>query len=107
MQVHFQSVPPATTLQTLLPSGRPVLNSKPFTMPRPAFGPGSIGYTVKKTPSPVDVDDSDIPDAGTTGRVREQDGERHGDGGEKEDEDGTRGIAVWGKDQGGSGADYF
>lgn len=77
-------------------------------MPRPAFGPGSNGYMVKKTPSPVDGDESDDSNEdGTSRRARDQRGQ--GQRKEAEDEDGTRGIAVWGKDQGvgGGRSDYF
>jgi hypothetical protein len=79
-------------------------------MPRPAFGPGSNGYMVKKTPSPLDGDDSDDPEnKGTSGRAGDQGGGEGHAGERQEDEDGTRGMAVWGKDQGSGGgrSDYF
>ncbi|KAI5451402.1 hypothetical protein NCC49_001709 [Naganishia albida] len=49
--VSFQPIPPSSAVQALMPGGRPVLSSKQFTPPAPAFGPGSSSYiptTVKR-----------------------------------------------------------
>jgi len=68
-------------------------------MPRPAFGPGSVGYVTKKTSPPVVVDDTS-----TVGDAEETNADK-----EKEEENATGGLAVWGKSQdvGTRRTDYF
>ncbi|KAJ9121671.1 hypothetical protein QFC22_002291 [Naganishia vaughanmartiniae] len=43
--VSFQPIPAIASVQALMPGGRPILTSKPFVLPKPAFGPGSSEYT--------------------------------------------------------------
>ncbi|KAI0084890.1 hypothetical protein BDY19DRAFT_997290 [Irpex rosettiformis] len=45
----FQSVPPQTELQGLIPAGRMAVALRPYAHPTPAFGPGSLEYARKKT----------------------------------------------------------
>lgn len=45
MQVYFTPIPPLSSLLPLIPAGRSVLAVKPYVPLRPAFGPGSEGYT--------------------------------------------------------------
>ena len=68
-------------------------------MPRPAFGPGSVGYVTKKT-SPVIADDTS-----TVGDAEEI----NADTDKRKEEDATGGLAVWGKSQdvGTRRTDYF
>jgi hypothetical protein len=69
-------------------------------MPRPAFGPGSVGYVTKKTSPPVVVDDTS-----TVGDAEEINADKD----KQEEEDTTGGLAVWGKSQdvGTRRTDYF
>lgn len=78
-----------------MPLGRPVLSAKPFIMPRPAFGPGSVGYVTRKTPPAV------VDEPSNAGDVEESNEEARTDT--------MGGLAVWGqKEEAGTRrTDYF
>lgn len=42
--VFFKPLPPVSAMQAKIPAGRSALTIKPFGLPLPAFGPGSLGY---------------------------------------------------------------
>jgi len=58
IQVSFQPVPSQGELQTSVPAGRLAVAAKPFSIPTPAFGPGSVEYIRKHTDS-LDLADSE------------------------------------------------
>ncbi|PPQ85150.1 hypothetical protein CVT24_012276 [Panaeolus cyanescens] len=47
--LHFQPVPPQSELQARIPGGRIAMPAKPYVVPSPAFGPGSVEYMHRKT----------------------------------------------------------
>ncbi|KAF9050057.1 BRO1-like domain-containing protein [Panaeolus papilionaceus] len=47
--VHFQPVPVQSELQARIPGGRIAMPAKPYIVPSPAFGPGSMEYMHRKT----------------------------------------------------------
>ncbi|KAF9527292.1 BRO1-like domain-containing protein [Crepidotus variabilis] len=47
--VHFQPVPSQQDVQAKIPNGILAIAAKPYVPPSPAFGPGSIEYTRRKT----------------------------------------------------------
>lgn len=44
----FQPVPPQNDLQAMIPAGRLAIAMKPYQLPIPAFGPGSVGYVSRQ-----------------------------------------------------------
>lgn len=46
--LHFQPVPPQSALQSRIPAGRLAVAVKPYELPMPVFGPGSVEYTRKQ-----------------------------------------------------------
>lgn len=52
-QVSFQPIPSISSVQALMPGGRPIFASKPFIPPVPAFGPGSTAYTPPARKGPI------------------------------------------------------
>lgn len=42
--LHFQPVPATSELQAAIPSGRAAVEPRPYIVPIPAFGPGSVAY---------------------------------------------------------------
>ena len=46
--LHFQTVPPQSALQGRIPEGRLAVAVKPYDLPMPMFGPGSVEYTGKE-----------------------------------------------------------
>ncbi len=42
--MSFQSVPPQSDLQALIPTGRAAVTIRAYAKPTPAFGPGSPSY---------------------------------------------------------------
>ncbi|PWN33359.1 uncharacterized protein FA14DRAFT_173166 [Meira miltonrushii] len=42
--VGFQPIPPTSSLSSQIPAGRGATASKPYKLPVPAFGPGSVGF---------------------------------------------------------------
>lgn len=55
-QVSFQPIPPISSVQALMPGGRPIFSAKPFTLPVPAFGPGSRAYSPPVRKGPINPD---------------------------------------------------
>lgn len=47
--LHFQTVPPQSALQSRIPTGRLAVAVKPYELPMPVFGPGSVEYIRKQT----------------------------------------------------------
>jgi hypothetical protein len=47
-KVTFHPVPPQTDLQSRIPAGRQAVSPKPFSLPTPAFGPGSVEHVRKQ-----------------------------------------------------------
>ena len=60
MQVHFQPIPNAQTLQARLPSGRPALSLKPYSPSPPAFrqtvSANGLALPPKRVPPPPNLD---------------------------------------------------
>lgn len=46
--LHFQTVPPQSALQSRIPEGRLAVAIKPYELPVPVFGPGSVKYAQKQ-----------------------------------------------------------
>lgn len=42
--VGFQPIPPTSSLSSQIPAGRAATAIKPYKLPMPAFGPGSVGF---------------------------------------------------------------
>ena len=42
--VGFQPIPPTSSLSSQIPAGRGATVIKPYKLPVPAFGPGSVGF---------------------------------------------------------------
>ncbi|KAN0062755.1 hypothetical protein ACQY0O_004950 [Thecaphora frezii] len=53
--VSFQPIPRASELQSRIPAGRAALESKPYRLPMPAFGPGSSGQGGYAPPNGIGV----------------------------------------------------
>ncbi|KAI0823612.1 hypothetical protein BC628DRAFT_1324282 [Trametes gibbosa] len=47
--LSFQTVPPQSELQGMIPAGLMAVSIKPYTKPIPAFGPGSVEYMRRQT----------------------------------------------------------
>ncbi|KAH9858455.1 hypothetical protein C2E23DRAFT_798664 [Lenzites betulinus] len=47
--LSFQTVPPQSELQGMIPAGLMAVSVKPYPKPTPAFGPGSVEYTRRQT----------------------------------------------------------
>jgi len=54
--VSFQPVPSQAELQSSVPAGRLAVATKAFTVPTPAFGPGSVEY-IRRHADSLDLDD--------------------------------------------------
>ena len=48
LKLHFQPVPTQQDLQSRIPGGRIAISAKPYVLPKPAFGPGSMEYVRRK-----------------------------------------------------------